>query len=298
MKRPVLALLLLAVAPLFAGTTLTGTQKEATLELPKGTHVLKGLYTVPEGKRLKLAAGAQIQAEKGASLVVEGDFETAGDAAAPVVMRGQKWAGIQVAKSGTATLAGLQITGAEEGVTLRAKTAAVTGCVFHKNKKGLICSGKGTHTLTDSLFSENDEFGLQFSGPSGSVKNCSFVKNKNLGIDLGDTTPEIDACAFADNGGSAIFQSNAGGATGLRGARCSFVGKGVALEVPISHGSVVFSECYWGDKSTALLKSKGVDANLPNVLDARDSKGSLKVQQPGFLTAPPKNCGATVKCRL
>lgn len=296
MRTPLAALLLLAAAPLNA-LTISGTQKEAELTLKAGQYALAADYTVPEGKRLIVEPGAVITGAKRATLVIRGELTVKGDAATPAIMRGQRWGGIRITDTGKAALTGVQIAGADPAVEVSGALDKVTDSVFARNARGFVLKQTGRVTFTNCLFVDNDETAIN-TGPEVIAKNCSFIKNKGFGIDAGESSPQCDSCHFADNGKGGLTQSNAGGSVGLSGVNCSFEGKGFGINIGSSHGSAVFTKCYWGDKSTALLRSKGDAVNLPNVNDARDGSGSIKVRQDGFLSAPPKGCGATVKSKV
>lgn len=292
---------LLALSPaLVAGafaTTLTGTQSAPVVTLEKGSHALKGPYVVPAGKKLELKAGAMITVEHGAAITVGGELVVSGEPTSPVVFKGNKWRGIRTEESATVSIAGLQITGADTALDVQGPLKKMDSCVFFKNTRGVKLDGKGDIAVTNSLLSENSEYGLKFSRVGGTVDHCSFIKNKGFGATTDDNNPHFTACYFQDNG-AGIEQSNASGASGMKGEGCSFEGKGFAVQSSVSHGSIEFTKCWWGEKSTALLKAKGDKAILPNVKDARAGSGSLKVYWAGFLTAAPKDAGAKVTNKL
>lgn len=296
--RPAALFPLLLCATLHA-VTLTGVQKDAEVVLAAGArHTLTETYTVPAGKRLVIEAGAALTAPKHAAIVVDGELAVKGTAAAPALLRGQGWKGIRIADTGVATIGGLQVTGAELALDVTGRVDKITDSVFAKNTRAVALKGDAPAEITNCLFQDNDDSAL-ITGPARvSLKNCSFLRNKGYGVDAASGSPAFELCLFTDNGKGGVTQSNANGATGLTGVNCSFDGKGLGISLSLSHGSANFSGCHWGEKSTALLKSKGVDANLPNVRDARDGAGSIKVRQDGFLAAAPKGCGATVKSKL
>lgn len=292
---------LLALAPaLVAGafaTTLTGTQTAPVVTLEKGSHTLKGAYVVPAGKKLELKAGAVFTVEKGSAITVSGELAIEGEATAPVVFKGNKWRGIRTEESAAMSITGLQVTGADTALDVQSALKKIDSCVFFKNTRGVKLDGKGDIAVTNSLLSENTEYGIKFSRVGGTVDRCTFLKNKGFAVTTDDKSPHFTACLFQDNG-TGIEQSNASGAGSMKGEGCSFEGKGIAIQSSVSHGSLEFTKCWWGEKSTSLIKAKGDKAILPNVKDARAGSGSLKLYWAGFLTAAPKDAGAKVTNKL
>ena len=299
------ALRLLAFFPLFvvpalaASFTLTGTQADAALIMSKGnTYTIKGDYVVPVGKKLEIGPGTVISAEKGAGITVKGELLVNADEKAPAIAKGKAWKGIHTAEGSKSSVTGLQVTGADIGLHIEGSVDTVKSCVFSKNTKGLKLDGKGKVAVENCLIADNLSDGMRLTGMGGTITGCSFLRNKGYGVTLGETGPKFEKCVFADNLGAGIEQSNASGATGVSGTECVFDGKGTAFVSGISHGSIDFQKCYWGEKNTALLKAKGDKAILPNVKDARNGGGSLKIYWLGFLSSAPKPCGASVTSKL
>jgi len=287
----------LAGPALFA-VSLTGTQTADTVTLGKGNHTLKGAYVVPAGKKLEIKSGAVIVADKNAALDVKGSLIVEADVAAPAIVKGAKWRGIHAAETSTVELTGLQVSNADIGLNVEGPLGKLDSCVFAKNVKGVKLDGKGQVAVVNCLIADNADYGMRLTRMSGTIDKCSFLRNKNFGLTLGETNPKLTGCLFADNNGGGIEQSNASSSTGLSGTGCAFEGKALAMVSSMSHGSIEFTQCWWGDKNTSLLKAKGDKAILPNVKDARNGGGSLKVYWAGFLTAAPKPVGADVKSKL
>lgn len=300
---PLRSLRFLALAPALVSSafavTLSGVQKDAAFTLPKGSHALKGDYVVPAGKKLVIEAGATVAVEKGAGLSVQGELAVAGTLSTPVIFRGKDWKGIRVAEGAKGTVSGLQVTGAATGLRVEGSIDAIKASVFSKNTLGLKLDGQGSVIVENCLFSDNGGDGLRITGGmKGAISGSSFLKNKRFGATVGESSPSFDKCLFCDNGTAGIEQSNASSATGMRGTGCSFEGKGVSLQSAMSHGSLEFPKCFWGEKSVPVLKSQGEGVAVPNLKDARSGSGSLKVYLHDFLSAAPKPCGATVTSRL
>lgn len=288
------------VAPAFAANfTLTGQQTEAALVLSKGNgYTIKGDYVVPAGKKLEIGPGAVINAEKGAGIIVKGELLVNADEKAPALVRGKAWKGIHAAEGSKSGVTGLQITGADLALRIEGTVDFVKDSVFSKNAKGLKLDGKGGVTVQNCLFADNTSDGMRLTGMGGIITSCSFLRNKGFGVTLGETNPRFEKCLFVDNGAAGIEQSNASSATSVSGTECAFDGKGVAFLSGMSHGTIDFRKCFWGEKNTAILKAKGDKAILPNVKDARNGGGSIKIYWLDFLSSAPKPCGATVTSKL
>ncbi|MDR2983108.1 MAG: right-handed parallel beta-helix repeat-containing protein [Puniceicoccales bacterium] len=286
-------------APIFslaAPSQLNGVQSEQTLTIAKGpASRLTDVYTVPEGKKLVLEAGAQIAAEKDGKIVIKGELIVKGDDKAPVLMKGRKWKGIVIETEGKASITGLQITGAMIALEVNGNLPLIQQSVFSRNETGLLVQNSGTTEIDNVLFTEQTGNGCFLSEKNVTVRNCSFIKNKGYGVQISGTSPSFERCYF-ENNKAGIFLDGDG--TSTKGNECNFDSKSIGIESKVSHGSLRFLKCYWGEKSTNQLKSKGVNTNLSNVKDAHDNSGSLKVVLTDFLTAAPQPCGATVKSKL
>lgn len=276
-------------------TQISGNQTDGTVKIEKGPVVtLKGTYTVPAGKKLELAPGAQINAEKGSKIVVAGELVISADEKTPAFVRGRNWEGFVVKESGTATISGLQITGAVVALEVNGKMPVLKNSVFAKNISGVLLQGGAHSEIDNNLFTQHAEYAIMISGQGAGIKNCSFVKNKGFGAQMNQSSPVFEKCFFSENDKAGIYAME----TSTSGKQCSFGERGIALQSGVSHGELRFPECYWGAKSTSLMKAKGTDTTLPNVKDAHTGNGSIKVYMKNFLSAPPKPCGATVTNKL
>jgi hypothetical protein len=296
----ILVLSPLLVAPAFAASfTLTGTQADAALVMSKGnTYTVKGDYVVPAGKKLEIGPGAVINAEKGAGITVKGELLVNADEKAPAIARGKGWKGIHAGEESKSSVTGLQVTGADIGLRIEGTVDVVKACVFSKNAKGLKLDGKGKVSVENCLVADNTSDGMRLTSMSGTVTGCSFLRNKGFGITVGESNPKFEKCLFSENVMAGIEQSNASSASSMNGTECAFDGKGLSIQSGMSHGSLDFQKCFWGDKATAYLKSKGDKGAIPNLKDARAGGGSLKVYLLGFLSSAPKPCGASVASKL
>jgi hypothetical protein len=290
----------LLVAPAFAENfTLTGAQADATFVMSKGnTYTVKGDYVVPVGKKLEIGPGALINGEKGSKILIKGQLLVNAEEKVPALARGKSWNGIHAIEESKVSVTGLQVSGADVGLYIEGAVDTVKDCVFAKNTKGLKIVTTGKIAVTNCLFAENTVEGFRITGGiGGTITGCSFLKNKELGLTVGWSPLAIEKCLFMDNGAS-LEQSNPSGVGSIGGAECSFEGKGLIFASGLAHGKVEFPKCYWGEKNTKILTAKGEKAILPNVNDARNGRGSIKIFWAGFLTAAPKPCGATVVSKL
>ena len=77
--------------------------------------------------------------------------------------------------------------------------------------------------------------------------------------------------------------------------QCIFNGNGGIDVSNDSKSPWDFQRNYWGPSVTRLLLQKGDSCNLPNINDGRDTSHGNIVDIADFLTAPPENCGSTLK---
>ena len=279
---------------------LTGTQKEQSVTLSKAgsPYTVKEQYLVPSGSELIVESGVTLLFDKGASLFTEGTLTMEGTESAPITCRGKNagaetWAGIFVKRSET-SLDWVFVTGAKAGLSVTSGKPSISNSIFYKNGNGVRVE-TAAPTFTNCRMQENGKNGIDCfrTGRDFRIDRCSLVKNKGWGFHgcyYGGGS--MTDCDIRNNQGGGIHSDCWSCNVGASGC---IIGPNKGLDV--ENGADIawdFSGNWWGPQTTRVLQTKGDGANLPNIKDGRDSNGSNIVNVSGFLTAEPKECGATV----
>ncbi len=282
--------------------TLTGTQTDMSVHLTKRPqpYTVREQYLVPQGKELVVDAGVAIIFEKEASLYCEGTLMMNGTEQSPIVCKGKMqvagyWSGIRL-RSEDAVLDWVQISGAAEGIQLN-KNPSILNCAIFKNEKsgihiGMDCAG-GNARIVNCVIADNGEKGIDCHHGRASFEKCTITRNGKFGMWVGYSGHvQMNDCRIEGNKRDG-FCFDAGGQGDVHNS--SILGnKGYDVKYT-GGGASNFRECYWGQSITRMLQQRGDGANLPNILDGRDSGSGNFVDVAEFLTEPPKDCGATVK---
>ncbi len=288
-----------ASASRISNLTLTGTQTEDSVSLPKSPlpHVVKEQYLVPQGKELVVEAGATIVFERDASLYCEGTLKMNGAEKAPIVCKGRSsgkgyWGGITL-KTSDSTMSSVMVTGAKTALSIVAGRPTIRDCAFVENLNGV-----HVEQTNPSFF------------------NCRIADNDGSGVNCTRTGREflLDHCSLENNGEWGFIGGYYGGASlmacvirnnkkgGLNSHlwSCDVVAHNCIFEknknLDVENGadrSWDFRRNYWGPSVTRLLQQRGDGVNLPNIKDGRDSDRGNIVEISDFLTEPPNDCGAT-----
>lgn len=147
-----------------------------------GTHTITEDVGVPAGIKLTIEPGTVVQVNPECYLRVSGQMEAI-DPGKGIRFAGESlastWQGIRFDDAGTGTLDGVTVSRAIRGVA---------------------CTGSGSVTLKNDIFSQND-IGLHCYGGVITVDNCIFLENPVYGIkeDHG-CNPLIKNCIFQSNG--------------------------------------------------------------------------------------------------
>lgn len=147
-----------------------------------GTHAITEDVIVPAGIQLTIKPGTVVQVNPECYLRVSGQLDVI-DPGKGIRFTGESlattWQGIRFDGAGTGILDGVEISRAIRGVA---------------------CTGSGSITLKNDIFSQN-ETGLHCYGGCITVENCTFLANTVYGIkeDHG-CNPVIKNCIFQSNG--------------------------------------------------------------------------------------------------
>jgi len=201
----VTGLIVLGVVLLFNGyaaarTALPSAVKERLVVTD--TRLLSGGVTVLKEGVLVLEKGSRIVAGEGATLTILGTLEIRGVEGEPVTIAGDgggKWKGISFLSGSTGTIAGLDLSGAEAGVSIIAAKVSVSDSVISRSEKGVHLVREASVRLHETEFVEN---GLGIAAEmksTGTVTRCTFRKNEiGIGVASGGR-PVISNNRFEEN---------------------------------------------------------------------------------------------------
>ena len=282
---------------------LTGTQSDQTVRLSKAgsPYTIAEQYLVPEGSELVVDAGVMLLFDKESSLYSDGRLSVNGSEREPVVCKGKAltpgfWNGIFV-KNSESNLDWVQISGAKAGLTIAKGSPSIANSVFSQCVNGAWVTAKSSPSFTNSVFADNTEHGIGVVDQSRArLKQCTIVNNGKWGVYgryYGSPALERSIVMRNREGGIGIW----GYDPSVSASQC-IISENRGMDM--CNGSSTrwdFHENYWGVNTTRILQTKGDGTNLPNIRDGRDTNGSGIVDISNFLTAEPKDCGATIRTR-
>jgi len=293
--------ILLVTAALFVSTAraaeenvLTGVQEQASVTLAADKkYTLRAEYRVPANKELRIEAGAVINAEKDAALVIEGGLLTSAADFRSAVFYGPTdgtWKGIQLVKAQRVRMEKAQVQKAEIGVLLKDTTGALLiDCFLPDNGTGVRTEGATEVRLENCSIVRNKGAGLTAAGGYVEVEWCSFVSNGTYGVDA--TGP----CRVA-LWRTVVTQNHTGGIRIGQGARFRVRGSRIennTLPDIVNDDAVDkdFAGNWWGTALTWQLQQQGDKANIPTILDGHDEPKRGTVLVNDFLTVQPEHGG-------
>jgi hypothetical protein len=284
-------------------TTLSDVQKPQTLVLrpARQPYRLQGEYVVPPGKKLTILPGTVIQCDRDSALSVSGTIEITGAEREPVVFRGAAsrvglWKGLTIAKGSQARLAYMHVFDAMVTVNVLTAKPSLTGCVLAGNEFGLkggVYGAGSAIEVADTVIAFNAKDGLNLYGSTIKLSDSTVSNNGGWGI-FGAFYPRasLQRCVVTKNRGGGITLNmydaflEAHGSC-LAGNTGFDVVNDVAADWDLTGN-------WWGPQITAILRTKGVTANLPTIKDGLDDAGKGKARLSDFLPKAPIPCGA--KC--
>lgn len=251
---------------------LEGGQNEPTVVVGPGKHQLRGQYAVSSGQKLVIAAGAQIIAERDASISVSGgSLAIDGTAESPVVFGGEStasgsWGGLKFNEASSVDITHARISGADIGITLTACAKAfVTSTSVTRCNVGMLLQNRTKVTIEDCLIANNRGSGIRDNLSEPVIVRTTIANNREWGYFCEYYgSPRFDACIITDNklGGiqGAIYDA-------YSEARNSIIDGNGKLDV-VHKGTKDwdYSGCWWGEQNTKRLIAGGESVNLRSIV--------------------------------
>lgn len=285
-----------------AGSVLSGVQNmdEVVLDDVRRPYVIDGQYIVPSGKLLTISAGVTIVFNNGSGIFVSGgSFFVNGQNERPVVFKGKAmgtsyWAGLKGESTQSFELLNVVVRGAKDAVLISNNgKATITSSVFIGNERGVVCSGRYTSVQMEQCIVERS------SGDGVSALNegrvnmvCCTIRN-NFGWGVRGHyygCSDLTSCEVTRNKGGGVYADYY---DCVVNAENCIVHSNLRLDVKNTSGKTwSFSNVFWGDTTTKVLKAAGGDVNLKTIHDVRDGDTQGLVDISGYLDRPPADCGA------
>ena len=280
---------------------LEGGQNEPTVLVGAGKHQLRGQYAVSSGQKLVIAAGAQIIAERDASISVSGgSIAIEGTAESPVVLGGTStaagsWGGLKFNEASSVDITHARISGSDIGITLTACTKAfVTSTSVTRCNVGMLLQNRTKVTIEDCVIANNRGSGIRDNLSEPVIVRTTIANNREWGYFCEYYgSPRFEACIITDNklGGinGAIYDA-------YSEAHNSIIDGNGKLDV-VHKGTKDwdYSACWWGEENTKRLVAGGESVNLRSIEDQLDDAKVARVRIDGFLKDKPKNVGSSLR---
>jgi hypothetical protein len=276
---------------------LQGEQEQDSLVLyPRAKpYIVRGNYTVPPRKVLEVRDGCVVHVEGGGQLIVNGSLRVRGLPASPVYFRGASanvgsWKGIKIKESASSELRYAWVGGALVAVETEKCSPKFYGCVLADNQKGLMDSN-GHPEFEECVIAYNQGDGLYTRAGGFTFTRSTVSHNGGCGVSGSyDVHCSMQRTLVTQNGngGVRIWQYDCN----LDAKDCYIGG---------NHGFDVNNECdkdwdlagnWWGPEATKLLKAKGANVRLPNIIDGHETEKRHMVWVAGWLEQMPEPCGA------
>lgn len=279
---------------------LEGSQNEQTVLVGPGMHQLRGQYSVSKGQKLVIAAGAQITAERDASISISGgSLAIEGTEESPVVFSGTSttagsWGGLKFNDASSVDITHARISGADIGITLTACAKAfVTSTSVTRCNVGMLLQSGTKVTVDDCLIANNRGSGIRDNLSNPIIVRTTIANNREWGYFCEYYgSPRFDECVIAGNklGGiqGAIYDA-------YSEAHNSIIDGNGKLDV-VHRGTKDwdYSGCWWGEENTKRLIAGGESVNLRSIQDQLDDPKVARVRIEGFLKEKPAKVGSSL----
>ena len=200
-----------------------------------GTRFLSGNVEVSSGANLTILPGAIVRFDGGGRLTVRGRILAAGTPASPIVLtsnasspaRGD-WRGVRLTATAAndSILRGLEVSYAEEGVSLEGVAVNVTASTFRTNGEGVRVAAANA-SVEDCLFDGNT-VGIHVVGARAELLRNVLDRNVNGVLFEGGDGHRVADSAFSANSGSGLRLD---GATNVTAANLTLAGDAVGLRL-------------------------------------------------------------------
>jgi hypothetical protein len=286
-----------------ASIVLEGTQKDETVVVGPGKHQLRGQYSVSNGQKLLISAGAHIIAERDAGISVSGgSLAIEGTAESPVLIGGLtsaagSWSGLTFNEAASVDITSARISGADIGITLTGcQKAYVTSTSVTKCNTGILLQNRTKTTIEDCLIAHNRGSGIRDNLSEPIIVRTTISNNREWGYFCEYYgSPRFDSCIIADNklGGihGAIYDAYS------EAHNCIIEGNGKLDVVHKGTKDWDYSGCWWGEENTRRLIAAGGNTNLRSIQDQLDDPKVARVRIDRFLKEKPANVGASASFR-
>lgn len=204
------------------------------------------------------------------------------------------WAGLKGESTQSFELLNVVVRGAKDAVLISNNgKATITSSVFIGNERGVVCSGRYTSVQMEQCIVERS------SGDGVSALNegrvnmvCCTIRN-NFGWGVRGHyygCSDLTSCEVTRNKGGGVYADYY---DCVVNAENCIVHSNLRLDVKNTSGKTwAFSNVFWGDTTTKVLKAAGGDVNLKTIHDVRDGDTQGLVDISGYLDRPPADCGA------
>jgi len=279
---------------------LEGSQNEQTVLVGAGMHQLRGQYSVSNGQKIVIASGAQIVAERDASISISGgSLAIEGTPESPVVFSGAStaagsWGGLIFNDASSVDITHARISGADIGITLTACSKAfVTSTSVTRCNVGMLLQNRTKVTIEDCVIANNRGSGIRDNMSEPLIVRTTIANNREWGYFCEYYgSPRFDACIITDNklGGiqGAIYDA-------YSEAHNSIIdGNGKVDVVHKGTKDWDYSGCWWGEDNTKRLVAGGESVNLRSIEDQLDDPKVARVRIEGFLKEKPAKVGSSL----
>lgn len=280
---------------------LEGTQKADFLEIGPGRHTLKGIYSVVEGQKLVILAGAEIVAGRDAAIYISGgSFTVEGTPENPVRFSGERsspgsWTGLKFNKAVSVAISNAVVESADTGLSFEAcakaflERVAVTRCM-----NGIAMKPDTKLHMEDCLVAHNRENGIRGHHSKAMLTRCTVSENFGSGFfSEGFGEAVFRDCVVSGNRGGGIEGMNA--PEFLEARNCTFDDNNGFDASLRGTKDWDFKACWWGKSNTDRLAAGAGSANLKSILDQLDDPKVGRVRLDDFLEKPPEGIGSTLK---
>lgn len=305
----------LSTLSLGSPVVLSGPQEADETRLTKmKNYLLRGSYSVPEGKTLIVEAGTIVKAEQDAFLQVFGNLRVEGSESAPVIFYGEKavagyWKGI-LGNPQSASFEYAVLRDADSAIRLPKGT--IKNCLIMGNNWGAVSenspvygnSGKNLRVFENCIFEKNLKGAIRSDFTTTKIDNCTIRENGSNPSEKGDLAWR--GAVFGSANGRIIMRKSIVSDNediGVNDYRHNslvedcIVENNKPFDFSVTESNLQVNNCWMGETVQRVIDQKGYGANLANVRDLHDGRQGSVVFKPGPKTRPV-DCGAKLNLKV